>query len=234
MNSIFNTEINYTVNKDLLLKLMKTSESTYIGERTIELAEKYEDLMKPKYIFKKLNIDSITDDTVTIGNEIFHSKVLATKLFGHSSVYIYIATSGKEIDEISKEFSDVLDYYIMDQISYSGYLCALDDMYKYMSDKYEINKFISLCAGSVPDWSVEEVIKIFNIFGENYKEIGVNVLESGLVEPLKSTSGILFATDETFHSCEICKKENCPSRYADFDEMLSLELLGTHDMKLFS
>lgn len=229
-SSIFNTEIEYQVNEELLYKLLKTDKSTFIGERAIELAEKYKDEIKPKYIFRKFTIDSVTDNTVTIENKVFHSKVLAKKLLGQNDAYFYIATCGKEIDEICKSHSDPIDNYILDQIAYTGYICALNEMYKFLSDNLGINKFISLQPGSVPDWSVEEVIQIFDIFGHDYKNIGVNVLESGLIDPLKSTSGILYQTEETFHSCEICKKENCPNRLAPYDKMRSLELLGTQEM----
>lgn len=230
MDSIANTEVQYSFNLQQLLKLLNTNESTYIASRTSELADEYAHLIKPKYIFKKALVDNITNNTVTIKNEIFNSKVLAKKLSGCNTVYIYIATCGKEIDNALKGISDPLDYYIVDQIMYTGYLSALNEMHQYMANELHIEKHNSLCPGSVPDWSVEEVIKLFNIFGEDYKKIGVNVLESGLIDPLKSTSGILYESDEPFHSCEICKKENCPNRRADFDEIKYLEMLGSQEM----
>jgi hypothetical protein len=38
--------------------------------------------------------------------------------------------------------------------------------------------------------------------------------------PTKSVSGIIFQTDDTFESCMLCQKDNCPNRRAPYNETL--------------
>jgi len=35
--------------------------------------------------------------------------------------------------------------------------------------------------------------------------------------PNKTISGIRFPTERDFHACQVCHRENCPSRGAPFD-----------------
>jgi hypothetical protein len=53
-----------------------------------------------------------------------------------------------------------------------------------------------------------------------YQGLDVSVLSSGLIDPLKSTSGIFYASDEEFESCAICPRGNCETRQMPFDEDL--------------
>ena len=51
-------------------------------------------------------------------------------------------------------------------------------------------------------------------------EIGVQLTDSYLMHPLKSVSGILFATDGTYGNCQLCPVERCPNRRAPYDPTL--------------
>ncbi len=42
--------------------------------------------------------------------------------------------------------------------------------------------------------------------------------------PYKTTSGVLFPTEVDFRSCEVCRRENCPSRQAPFNKKLWEEI----------
>jgi hypothetical protein len=41
--------------------------------------------------------------------------------------------------------------------------------------------------------------------------------ESLLMVPVKSVSGIVFANEEEFASCQLCPREDCPGRKAPYD-----------------
>ena len=48
----------------------------------------------------------------------------------------------------------------------------------------------------------------------------MRLTDSFLMVPNKTTSGILFPTETDFRSCEVCHRENCPSRHAAFNQAL--------------
>jgi hypothetical protein len=76
---------------------------------------------------------------------------------------------------------------------------------------------------SLEDWPITEQAKLFSLFGDTEKAIGVRLTERMLMLPRKSISGILFPSEEEFKACRLCPREKCPSRRAVYDEGLAAE-----------
>jgi hypothetical protein len=47
--------------------------------------------------------------------------------------------------------------------------------------------------------------------------IGVGLTESFLMMPNKTVSGLYFPTEKAIRTCQVCKRQDCPSRQAEFD-----------------
>ena len=75
-------------------------------------------------------------------------------------------------------------------------------------------------SGDVSVWPIEQQQALFSLLGDVESEIGVRLTESFLMMPNKTLSGILFPTETDFGACQVCRRENCPSRKAPFDEAL--------------
>lgn len=215
---IIETNINFKFDEKLFFKLLNIKKSAPVANTALKIANDIECLPRPKYILKKLSIDNVDYYGVTIASNRFRSKILAHQLQGKSTVFAFIATCGKEIFNYAKHAANYLENYIIDQVAYMAYLTALEHMQKTLEENFKIRKYTSLTPGSLLDWNVEEVKKVFSLFDGAYNKIGVDVLDSGLINPLKSTSGLLFKSNEVFHSCSICMKINCPNRRSEFDE----------------
>ena len=69
-------------------------------------------------------------------------------------------------------------------------------------------------------WPIEQQGELLSLFGDVKKLIGVELTDSFLMIPKKSISGVIFPTEIDFRSCQVCHRENCPSRSAPFDEIL--------------
>lgn len=210
----------------MLIKLLKTNKSTSIARDALLIANRVRDIIKPKFILKKANIDKVNSDGVVINYNKFKSKILANKLKNQSNVFAFIITGGKEIALYMNSVSDFFENYILDQIAYMGYLSALNSMQETLENNFNVKKYITLAPGSLADWDVGEVLKIFKLIGNDYTKIGVKVLDSGMVDPIKSTSGILFESDDSFYSCEICMRINCPNRESEFCEEKYTEMIN--------
>ena len=74
--------------------------------------------------------------------------------------------------------------------------------------------------GSLADWPLREQRTLFALLGDVHGAIGVELTPSLLMTPTKSVSGILFPTAETFASCQLCPREECPNRRAVYDPLL--------------
>jgi hypothetical protein len=75
--------------------------------------------------------------------------------------------------------------------------------------------------GSLEDWPITEQPKLFSIFGDTERLIGVRLTDRLLMVPRKSISGIFFPSEEGFSSCQLCEREKCPSRRTPFDPTLA-------------
>ncbi len=72
-------------------------------------------------------------------------------------------------------------------------------------------------------WPLEEQRPLFDLFGGPQvvdRAIGVRLLPSIFMSPDMSTSGILFPSVTTYVNCQLCQREDCPSRKAPFDAAL--------------
>jgi hypothetical protein len=74
--------------------------------------------------------------------------------------------------------------------------------------------------GSLQDWPVQEQGPLFALLGEAAPAIGVELTPSYLMVPTKSVSGIRFPLEESFESCQLCSRPNCPNRRAPYEEGL--------------
>lgn len=75
-------------------------------------------------------------------------------------------------------------------------------------------------SGDATVWPIEQQKGLFALLGTVQEELGVRLTESCLMMPNKTISGIMFAAETDFRSCEVCHREVCPSRHAPFNEAL--------------
>jgi hypothetical protein len=61
---------------------------------------------------------------------------------------------------------------------------------------------------------------VFAALGDVQAAIGVQLSDSMLMIPAKSVSGIRFPTTESFESCQLCPRVDCPGRRAPYDSGL--------------
>ena len=218
MRELFCNEIEFVFDEKALLERLHcedTDDEPYT--RALELLEEAQPHLKPAFAVREFHVGTIKPDGVSINDCFFKSKIVAKKLENENTVFAYIATSGRKICDYIKQHDDLLDQYLLDQIAYLAYLQAMDKMTREVENFFGIERQIRMCPGSIIDWSVEDVKKIFVLMEGLYQKLDVSVLPSGLIDPLKSTSGLFFNSAEEFESCEICPRSVCESRKAPFD-----------------
>lgn len=77
--------------------------------------------------------------------------------------------------------------------------------------------------GSLADWPIEEERPLFSILKGVEVSIGVKLTENLLMIPRKSVSGIYFPTEVTFYSCQLCPRQPCEGRKAQYNEDMARE-----------
>lgn len=228
MKTVFIEDCDFSfTEKDILARLGMPRDHVY-GEKIKELLDIARPIAKPKAFFMEVPIEKRTPSTVTIGGETFVSVALAKNLSRVDTVYPILCTCGNELATYAKTLDGMMEQYAFDAIM-EFYrkritLALTEALANYLREgglTSEVNP------GSLVDWPIMEQQKLFRVFGENAEKAGVELNPNSLMFPIKTTSGIRYATDTDFHNCELCQRKNCPNREAPFDQDLYLSTI--HD-----
>lgn len=215
-------DIPCEINEEGLLKKIHRVEKETIKENLRKLISAFKVSIFPKIAYKVSYIQHKNYDQVNIEGETFKSRVLRKNLDKVERVFPYIITCGKEFEEMVDKCDRVIDIYYLDTIANTALSILQKDFSRYLKEKYFLGKVSRMNPGSLEDWPLSEQEKLFNLLGRKAlkRELGVRLNESHVIIPPKSVSGIIFPTEKTFKSCQLCRREDCPERRAPFDESL--------------
>lgn len=209
-------EIPFSIEADKLADSLKIRQNSSQMDRLQSLLDEAQLIARPKAYYQVAYIQEKKDDRVLVAGITFTSRVLRVNLEKTHRIFPYIATCGAELEEWSKKFEDFLDKYLADAIKEKTLRLALDFLYNDLMTRFQPGKISRMNPGSLPDWPLPEQAPLFALLGEGPSAIGVKFNESFLMTPIKSVSGIWFPTEESFESCRLCPRENCPGRKASF------------------
>jgi len=171
---------------------------------------------KPKIAYRLVYIESKGDDYVVIEGRKFTSTVLRINLEKVFKVVAYVITCGVELDEWSEKYSGGLDFFFADSIKEEILHNATRRVFSTIDDEFNLGKTANMNPGSLPNWPLTEQKALFSLLGNVKELIGVELLESNLMRPVKSVSGFHFSSDNDYVNCKLCLREKCPGRKAPF------------------
>ena len=177
-------------------------------------------IARPKAVYKIGYIDSRGPDHVIIDGVRFASRVLAVNLSSAQRVFAHISTAGRELAGWAQCQDDLLASYYADAINEAVLYGARATLDKILRSRHEVTKVAEMNPGSLGDWPLREQRPLFELLGDTSATIGVELTKSYLMVPSKTVSGILFPTEETFASCQLCPRVSCPNRRAPYDAEL--------------
>ncbi len=172
---------------------------------------------KPKALYKISNVDNKNGDSLYISDIKFTSRVLRVNLDKIESVFPYIVTCGKELDEIAVPTDDIMISYCLDSIKEMVLRLARSYLNNYITKIFLTEQLSHISPGSPEVWHITQQKELFSIFGNVEDLIGVKLTESFLMLPIKSVSGIYFPSKIRFESCQLCQKDRCEDRRAPYD-----------------
>jgi len=156
------------------------------------------------------------EGTVEIAGVTFQSAVLRANLDGVNKVFPYIITVGPELERAAAAHDDLLKQYYLEEMANYALEHAAAWLSNQLEARYGMGTLSNMSPGSLEDWPITEQAKLFSIFGDTERLIGVRLTDSLLMVPRKSISGIFFPSDEGFVACQLCDRERCPGRKAPF------------------
>ena len=185
-----------------------------------DFAEEITPIVKHKDIYDVSYLEDRGYDTVTIGGVTFTSRALRGNPDKVERVFPYIATCGRELEEINPAPDDFVKRFWLDTIKAVALSCSIAYLNDCLKRKYALLQSSAMSPGAADKdiWPIEQQRELFSVFPDVEDLIGVRVTESCLMVPNKSVSGIRFPTEISFESCQLCRRENCPSRRTHFDK----------------
>lgn len=174
-----------------------------------------------KAVYEISYVGEKSPDSVEIGGVVFRSCVLRQNLENVQKVFPYIVTIGPELELAAGSSGDLLRQYYLEEVANAILEIGASWLAERLKKRWGLPRLSSMSPGSLADWPITEQAKLFSLFGDTKKIIGVTLSESMLMLPRKSISGIFFPSEEGFISCRLCPREICPSRQAPYDASLA-------------
>jgi hypothetical protein len=163
------------------------------------------------------------EDTVEVAGVTFRSRILRRNLDQAQKVFPFIMTAGPELEAAASSSGDLLKQYYLEEMAN----VALENGAAWLADRLKTRwgfpGLASMDPGSLEDWPITEQPKLFSIFGDTERLIGVRLTDSMLMVPRKSISGIFFPSEEGFSSCQLCDRAACPARRTPYDAAVAAE-----------
>ena len=220
------TKIPFSLDVDQIMAQAHVEVESSDAADLLSLIGLAQEIGSPKAAYAACLVGGRAGDKVQIDDIWFRSRTLAHNLESVERVFPLVATCGHELDQGFPGKGDMLKEFWWDLIK-NRLLGAAN---KYLSDhlhrRFRLGKTATMRPGSgdASVWPIEQQKDLFSLLGNLEKEVGVQLTESFLMVPNKTTSGILFPTETDFRSCEVCHRENCPSRHASFNKDLWEEI----------
>lgn len=193
-----------------------------------ELMGVAEPLIQAKALYEVSYISQRGEDTVEVNGVTFRSRVLRVNLDTVERIFPYIVTIGKALEDKASSSNDLLKQFYLETMGDMALRSSRQYLENYLKSHFGLDQVSRMSPGSLKDWPITEQKPLFSVFGNVVDLIGVTLTGSMLMIPRKSVSGILFPTEVSFFSCQLCSRKDCPARMAPYDETLK-EKYGLHD-----
>ena len=219
-------KIAFSLDAAALMKQLHVDPASEDAEEFRGLADLAGKVGKPKAAYTVAFVEGRDGDTVRVGGVSFTSRTLSRNLASTERIFPMVATCGHEMDEAFPARGDILKEYWWDAIKTQLLGAANRQVNDHLHRTFLLGKTAIMRPGSgdASVWPIEQQRGLFALLGNVEQAIGVRLTDSFLMVPNKTTSGILFPTEVDFRSCEVCHRENCPSRHAPFNQQLWEEI----------
>ncbi len=219
-DSVILDRIPFTLDETALLQQLRLREGRREVAEVRRLAAEAQARGRPKAMYKLCFVEERGDDWLVLDGVRLASRVLAVNLAGVHRVFAFVATGGRELEAWQCQQEDMLAAYYADQIAELAVRAAMEALQAHLTALYDLAPLSFMNPGSLGDWPITQQRPLFQIVGDAQAGIGVELTPSLLMVPRKSVSGILFPAAETFASCQLCPRPECPNRRAPYDPEL--------------
>ncbi len=215
--------IPFHADREALAKRLRLSPDSDAWPEVLAMVEHAEAIGRPKALYGNGYIEERGDDYIVVDGERFTSRVLRVNVGDAHRVFPFLATCGQELETWGEGLDDVLQSYWSEAIREAALRAASAALVEHLNATFAPGKTSAMNPGSLADWPLQQQRPLFRVLGDTEALVGVRLLPSNLMVPSKTVSGMRFATEETFESCMLCPRPDCPGRRSPYDAQLHRE-----------
>jgi len=201
-------------------------ESAWMAQLS-EMVQEATAVARPKAVYRVLRVEEKGNDYATLDGIRLTSRVLRVNLADAHRSFAYIATCGVELEDWALSQEGIFERFQADGIAGAALMSAHQALLQHLEQVYRPGRLGEMNPGSLPDWPLHEQRPLFALLGDPESAIGVQLLDSYLMKPTKSTSGLLFPAENGFYNCQLCPMDGCPGRRVPYDPGLRDRKYGT-------
>jgi hypothetical protein len=214
---------NIPVNLDVkvVLNLMKVSRNTQRYENTLrEMIDRITPVARPKAMYRICCVEKKGAEALEIEGVKFNSQLLLRNLDKTETVFVSLATAGAEIEAMT-EPGDVMQRFCLDMAKNGVLFAATTYLNEHLNRRYHTGQISILSPGETEAFPIDQQRPLLSLLGDYEKLMGVRLTENCALIPVKSRSGILYATETEFVSCRLCTNQRCMGRRAAYEPELA-------------
>ena len=171
----------------------------------------------PKAVYGEARIQERGEETLLAEGIRFRSRMLMINTQKTEWLFPYLATCGSELEEWREAQSSPLEQYVASLVEEEACRNAMMFLFKVIDDTHQLQFSSSMNPGSLDDWPLSEQRQLFQLLEDSHKALGIQLLDSLLMKPAKSVSGVRFSGTHAYTNCQVCSRQSCPGRMEPYD-----------------
>jgi hypothetical protein len=220
MNQVVLNEIPFDPDMEELAEALRLKPGSARLAVLHDMAAEAKAIAQPKAVYQVVRVEDRGDDYAVLAGTKLTSRVLAVNLSTAHRAFIYVATCGVELDAWVESLEDPFAKFQASTIAGAALTTARHALFEEVERVFHPGRLGEMNPGSLPDWPLREQRPLFALLDDPEASIGVRLLDSYLMAPTKSTSGLLFPAEHGYYNCQLCTMAQCPGRQAPYDPEL--------------
>ncbi len=223
MTLIVLNSIPFSPDLDTLQETVRVRPGSSRSDEFLEFFNQAIKIARPKAIYKIAYIEEKGSSHVVVDGVRLDSRVLVVNLDPVHRIFPYVVTCGMELEIWQEGLDDFLHRFWVDCLKEAALEAGFDAFKTHLNDHYQPGSLSGMNPGSLEDWPLTQQRDLFELLKDRASgldvqaNIGVRLTDSFLMLPNKTVSGILFPTETSFASCQLCPREICPNRRAPYE-----------------
>lgn len=209
--------IAFEINIDKMLTKMNLDREKQQTDQIVEILLEGADIAAPKALYGEAEIQERGEESLTAEGICFTSRVLQVNTKNTFWIYPFLATCGRELEAWSEAQTSPLARYVASLVEEEACFRAMEKVFETIDSTHHLNNPSAMNPGSLEDWPLSVQHQLFQLFQDSPKAIGVQLLDSLLMKPAKSMSGIRFSSIHAYTNCQLCSRNPCPGRLEPYD-----------------